>query len=689
MPTDADVSVIKPSASFNKQVYKSIAAIALFVFTYLFLLCCALAIAVAFGWLGINILSSVSGFFGLVIGLGFNITGLLLVFFTIKFLFKRSHEDQSGKIEISADEQPLLFEFINKLTDEVGSPKPKRIFIIADVNAGVSYNSSFWSMFLPVRKNLRIGLGLVNSVNLSEFKAIMAHEFGHFSQRSMKFGSHVYNLNKIIYNMLFENDSYEKLLSRWARMHYMFRLMAYINIYLIRGMQAILKKVYLVVNKTYLGLSREMEFHADSIAAYACGSNQAVSALNRIEIGQVCYDELLAYLTAKLNEKKRSENIYEQHAEVIKFYCQKHHFNTDESGLPVIEHHPARAINDKIELDDPWASHPLTEDREKHLTNLHIETKTINYPAWSLFENKGKLQEQLTDLLYKTANVNEEMVTLPLGDFELDFSKGLNSHRYNVLFKDYFDGRNFTEFDIDEVIEAGEAEKTAFEDLFTDTNCRMPALVTEQEQNIHLLEQIIDIRKDVKYFYYRGVKRSRATAGEVKAAIEKEKADTENNIKHLDRRTFLYFYNVTENEESRAELVSKYRGLFACQREAQKDYDLCNDLLTALSPVYGKMQPPQIRATMTEVYNRERGLKPRMKEIVDNNDWKNFISDENLKAVNIYLKNNWQYYLSPNYDNNAINILNKAIQAYINIVNEKGYNVKRDLLDFQAELLAP
>jgi Zn-dependent protease with chaperone function len=37
-------------------------------------------------------------------------------------------------------------------------------------------------MFLPIKKNLQIGLGLVNSLNVSEFKAVMAHEFGHFTQ---------------------------------------------------------------------------------------------------------------------------------------------------------------------------------------------------------------------------------------------------------------------------------------------------------------------------------------------------------------------------------------------------------------------------------------------------------------------------------------------------------------------------
>ena len=37
-------------------------------------------------------------------------------------------------------------------------------------------------MFLPVKKNLTMGLGLINSTTVSELKSILAHEFGHFSK---------------------------------------------------------------------------------------------------------------------------------------------------------------------------------------------------------------------------------------------------------------------------------------------------------------------------------------------------------------------------------------------------------------------------------------------------------------------------------------------------------------------------
>ncbi len=40
-------------------------------------------------------------------------------------------------------------------------------------------------MFFPT-KDLVVGIGLINAFNISEFKAVVAHEFGHFSQQKHK-----------------------------------------------------------------------------------------------------------------------------------------------------------------------------------------------------------------------------------------------------------------------------------------------------------------------------------------------------------------------------------------------------------------------------------------------------------------------------------------------------------------------
>src|SRR6185437_15415629 len=211
-------------------------------------------------------------------------------FFLIKFIFAVSKNINDSRIEIKEEDQSELYSFIRTLSKETKTPFPKRIFLTSDVNASVFYNSSFWSMFLPVRKNLEIGLGLVNSVNLSEFKAVIAHEFGHFSQRSMRLGSFTYNVNRVIYNMLYENNDYTAFLQAWAGIHRLLRYFASVTVRIARGIQWVLRRMYQVINRTYMGLSREMEFHADTVAAAVSGSNNSISALARIEVASNCFN---------------------------------------------------------------------------------------------------------------------------------------------------------------------------------------------------------------------------------------------------------------------------------------------------------------------------------------------------------------------------------------------------------------
>ena len=275
MPDGADKSITRPSNQFKKSTYKVIAAIVLFVVVYVLLLISATAIAIALGWLGVAMMSAISSFIVLVLGIGLILCGLMLIFFLVKFIFAKSQKKIPG-YEITENEQPELFAFIRKVTDEVGTSYPKHVYLTNDVNAMASFKPSFWSLFLPIRKDLTIGLGLVNSLNQSEFKAVLAHEFGHFSQRSMRFGSYVYHLNKALYNLLYENAGYNKALNAWGRWHWMLRFAATINIYIIRCIQEILRKVYLFINKSYMQLSRQMEFHADAIATYASGGNNFI-----------------------------------------------------------------------------------------------------------------------------------------------------------------------------------------------------------------------------------------------------------------------------------------------------------------------------------------------------------------------------------------------------------------------------
>ena len=184
----------------------------------LYLLLIAFGIAVGYACIvgAVALISMRVNRFTVIIGVGLLALSVMFMAFLIKFIFVKHRNESDQRVEVTAQDHPLLFAFIDRLTTEVGSPKPYKVFLSPSVNASVFYNSSFWSLFLPVQKNLEIGLGLVNSLNLSEFKAVMAHEFGHFSQRSMKLGSYVYVVNRVIYNLVYDRDGWDRLLDKWA-----------------------------------------------------------------------------------------------------------------------------------------------------------------------------------------------------------------------------------------------------------------------------------------------------------------------------------------------------------------------------------------------------------------------------------------------------------------------------------------
>src|ERR1700761_8489641 len=225
----------------KKQVYKVIGSIVLFMVVYLILMAAATLLAIVFGWLGVLVIFNFRSFIGLIFGLGMIGAGISVLVFLVKFVFAVSKDENSQRVEVLEEEQPRLFAFIRELTAATGTHFPKKIYFSPDVNACVFYNSNFWSMFLPIRKNLEIGLGLVNSVNVSEFKAVMAHEFGHFSQRSMKLSAFTYNVNRVIHNMLYDNKGYSNFLSAWGRTHWAMALFANLTIKIAEGIQWVLR----------------------------------------------------------------------------------------------------------------------------------------------------------------------------------------------------------------------------------------------------------------------------------------------------------------------------------------------------------------------------------------------------------------------------------------------------------------
>src|SRR5262245_34353053 len=71
------------------------------------------------------------------------IAGAILVVFMIKPLFARRVERQHP-LSVARRDEPLIFAFVERLCEVVGSPKPSRIDVDTDVNASASFREGFW-----------------------------------------------------------------------------------------------------------------------------------------------------------------------------------------------------------------------------------------------------------------------------------------------------------------------------------------------------------------------------------------------------------------------------------------------------------------------------------------------------------------------------------------------------------------
>lgn len=213
-------------SSIKSAVLDELFRICCFLIFYIILIGLGAAILVGAFWasfhLILDILPEVGNIramiFIVMLVIGICLLALMLGIYLIKPLFSFRKNTKATRVEVFESECPALFAMIKSLANNTKCQMPKHVYLSPDVNACVFYNTSFWSIFFPVRKNLEIGLGLFDGTSVDEVKSIIAHEFGHFSQNSMKIGSTVYVTNTVLYNLILTDDFWDKWLDKWCMM---------------------------------------------------------------------------------------------------------------------------------------------------------------------------------------------------------------------------------------------------------------------------------------------------------------------------------------------------------------------------------------------------------------------------------------------------------------------------------------
>lgn len=683
-PKNINPQKLLPSANFKKQVTKVMLAIIAFLIVYLLLIIAAIFLAIICFYVAAKIGIALKSLLGIIFALGIMALGISVIIFLVKFIFAVSKDVNVNRVEINESEQPELFAFIKKLTEETKTKFPKKIVVSPDVNACVFYNSSFWSMFLPVRKNLEIGLGLINSINIGEFKAVMAHEFGHFSQRSMKLGSFTYNVNRIIYNMLYENKSYTSFLNSWARIHGYLAIFATLTVKIAEGIQWVLKEMYKVVNKNYMGLSREMEFHADAISASVSGGNNLITALTRIELASACYQNAINKADNFLKQQKISRNIFDNQLTIYQHTAKEYNLQL-RNGLPEISPSFIKGFSkSRINYTNQWASHPTLQERAANLEQLNMDSNIYDTSAWVIFKNAAQMQEQLTANLYREIKLDESKITFYNSEeFEESYEKEVMNYLLPIDYKGFYDKRfvDLKEWNLEKL--AIEPVTKTFDDLFNDENAQLQTIITTTKADIQTVMTIKDGNIDVASFDFDGEKYSKSDCETVLQKLQEDLGLDEKKQQSLDKAAFTFFCLAAK--ENVVELKVAYANFRNICSKRNFFLDIVQKVFDTTNPLYqNNNRLDFIIRKIDEIKNDlELKLKKQLRDFVN----LNLIANNAVLArIENFLSSNYGYFINKEFQNNEINELRNLNIDTLNCINEIVFSTYKSMLELQLAL---
>lgn len=672
---------VQVSSSFKKMTGKAVFAIVLFIITYLILLCLAVGMTILCVMGGIALIAAKPMVITIGLGIGMASLGFFILIFLFKFLFKQHKIDRSHLIEISELEEPKLFSFIREIVNEVQTDFPKRIYLSSDVNACVFYDSNFWSMIFPIRKNLQIGLGLVNTISEQEFKAILAHEFGHFSQRSMKVGSYVYNVNEVIFNLLYDNESFDKMIQKWANISGYFSIFVSIAVKIIHSVQWVLRKMYDFVNVSYLALSREMEFHADEIAANVAGYLPLKQSLLRIDLADNAYNTVLKYYDGKIPENIKSKNIFKEQLFVMNYLATQSNLSF-KNNLPIVSETELNKYNKtKLVIKNQWASHPSTEERIRALELTNIHKIGIDMPAILLFENEERIQEKLSEKLFSEVSYTESAISLDFETFKSDYLQTYNTNSFPVEYNSYYDNKNPIEFDINGITDFNISE--TMETLFSRERIEMIYDFIALENDKHVLTNISNKQYDLKSFDYDGQKYKSTEAQILIPKIEIDQNIIKEKLKQNDLNIYKFFYHKANNKGTAHILQKKYINFFKQDSEYDHKIELYNNISEATGFISVATPNEQIIQKLKNLQSLELELKTQIRLLLDDEILKNDIIQEMKENFENYSSKEWEYFNGETYNDNNLQIFFAAANDYNYLLSRKYFLTKLDLLQFQ------
>ncbi|RYY10802.1 MAG: hypothetical protein EOO04_36310, partial [Chitinophagaceae bacterium] len=393
-----------------------------------------------------------------------------------------------------------------------------------------------------------------------------------------------------IYNMLYHNSGYGNTLNVWANIHGLFAVFAALTVRIVRCIQWVLQKMYALINKNYMALSREMEFHADAVAASVSGSQSLITALRRLDLADASYSMVLSKYNEFYKDKLVANNMYQDHQTVMHLIAKEHRLEIKDNIAIVNDAFLNERPQNRVNYKDQWASHPPVEERTKQLAQLKIVAEQNTQSAWTLFKDRDLLQQQLTKKIYDDVSIPEEATIVDAATFQSKYLEDQEAYRLPVVFSGFFDDREISAFDLDELVNYTDKHcpQLRWSELTSRENLTLPKKIIGLKSDIEILENIVNGHINVKSFDFDGQKYDVKHAVSIKEKLGEELDEAEKQLARADRDLVHFFYQLAlkDSPESALKCKLQLQQYLELRQAATSFLALVNNTIELIAPFY-------------------------------------------------------------------------------------------------------
>lgn len=279
-----------------------------------------------------------------------------------------------------------FYHLVNQMTAAMEVPAPEFIEITPEVNAAAGPVHGIFSL---VKGELRlvVGLSLVSGMTVQQLMGVLAHEFGHFSQRSSMIANiWVNTINGWLAECAYGQDEWEQRFARW---HEEYNLeVIQISLAAAEAMIGLVRRLFARLCQLNLrithAMSRQMEFDADLYEARLVGSRNFRTGTLRLR--RLAYAEAEAHFYNRLALHQKDQLLRNLPAAVVA---------VAEDLSPEV----LRQVEEDLHTEQTryWDTHPADQERIDNAEQANDPGMlACDLPARLLFSDFDKLCETVT-----------------------------------------------------------------------------------------------------------------------------------------------------------------------------------------------------------------------------------------------------------------------------------------------------